>query len=641
MDLRQFAGKFSDVRWLGDDRFQARCLLPGHPDADSDYSLIARVVDGYIKVACFSSLGHSGDILTSLKLTPGDMRVDLKVNPPPPEEPAARPRPQERPATGRKPPSDEFSRRAPPHNLEAEQSVLGAVLLDNEALASARKIVTQRDFYREIHRTLFGAMCELSDQGHAIDTVTLKTWLTAHGKLDQIGGPVYLAELGAIVPSARSIGTYSTMVRDVAIKRRVASDATDLIEMTYNGVATDSLIGEWQRRVTVLDRGLLTPAEIPWEGLEDAAQVNAEYLRRRPVIDKLCYSSAVSMITGGKHAGKSTLARWKAICVSKGFPYLGREVMQGPVLYVASEDEEMVARSELIQLGWCAGDPIKFFGKSKIRDDDFDFLRHLTQAIRRFRAVLVIIDMLFDFVHVEDEMSYAGTRRAVGKIQDVASASEAHICVVHHAPKNANIGDATIAALGSQGLAARVSPIVLVRRFGPGVHSVSSTGVRDPRGQAVAEERLVRNEDGSLQLGGAFKNYMLAEVYAERVFELLAAEPGSEMTASEVCENLDISYQVAKSCLWFLSKDNRIARSGEGKKGRPFRYAIPLTEIRPAYGNSEDQNTVLAKTSTKSDHHENLEAQGRFGYKENEWTPPPVTHDLDNDDDEFGISKSK
>jgi hypothetical protein len=478
--------------------------------------------------------------------------------------------------------------------------------------------VTQRDFYRDIHRTLFTAMCELADQGQSIDALTLRTWLRAHDKLEQVGGAIYIAELASVTPHASSVGTYATLVRDVAIKRRLAADATDLIEMTYNGVQTESLIGEWQRRVTVLDRGLLTPSDIPWEGLEDAATVNEEYLKRRPVIDKLCYSSAVSMITGGKHAGKSTVARWKAICVSKGFPYLGRDVIQGPVLYVASEDEEMVARSELIQLGWHQGDPLKFFGKSKIRDDNFDFLRHLTQSIKRYRAVLVIIDMLFDFVRIDDEMSYAGTRRAVGQIQDVASASEAHICVVHHAPKNANIGDATIAALGSQGLAARVSPIILVRRFGPGVHSVSSTGVRDPRGQALVEERLIRNEDGSLRLDGAFKNYMLAEVYAERAYELLAGEPGSEMTAGDISENLDISYQVARSCVWFLYSNNRIGRTGEGKKGHPFRYYVSLTEIRKTTGNSEIKIPYSPRTSTQTESHENLEAQGRFGYKENE-----------------------
>jgi len=494
--------------------------------------------------------------------------------------------------------------------LEAEQSVLGAVLLDNEALSIARRIIGARDFYREQHRTLFQAMCELADQGQPIDALTLRNYLRLHGKLDQIPAS-YVADLAAVVPTASSVRYYAQMVQESAVKRRIARDAGDLIEMAYNGVQAESLLGEWQRRVTVLDRGLMLPAEIPWEELAAAEQANAEYLERQPVIDKLCYSSAVSMITGGKHAGKSTLARWLAICVAKGLPFLKREVMQGPVMYIASEDEEMAARSELIRLGWALGDELRFFGKSKIRSEDFDFLGMLTKEIQRHRAVLVVIDMLFDFVRVDDEMSYAGTRRAVGHIQDVASDSGAHVCVLHHAPKNANIGDATIAALGSQGLAARVSPIILVRRFGPNVHSISSTAVRDPRGEQLVESRLIRNQDGSVQLGGVFKTYMLAEVHSSRVLELLGTEPGSEMTTSEVCEALTLEYEVARAALSFLYKSGAIGREGNGKRGRPFRYFVPLTELP-----QEKYPTPRIEDTGGYFSEPNLEQQGRFGYKD-------------------------
>jgi hypothetical protein len=425
----------------------------------------------------------------------------------------------------------------------------------------------------------------------------------------------YIADLVSIVPSATSVQYYAGIVQDAAVKRRIANAASEVAEMAMNGVQADSLIGEWQRRINVLDRSYLVPAEIPWEDLEAATVANEAYLERQAVIDRLCYSTAVSMITGGKHSGKSTLARWMAICVYKGIPFLGREVLQGPVMYIASEDEEMAARSELVRLGWLPGDGLRFFGKSHIRSDDFDFLGMLTKDINRHQVVLVILDMLFDFVRVDDEMSYAGTRRAVGQIQDVASATGAHICVLHHAPKNANIGDATVAALGSQGLAARVSPIVLVRRFGEGVHSISSTSVRDPRGEALAESRLVRHEDGSVQLGGAFKNYMLAEVYAERVYELLADEPGSEMTAGDIAENLDLSYQVAKSCVWFLFNQGRITKAGKGKKGSPYRYCVSLTEISGTTEKTERSDVELSRTSTVPDREETLEQQGRFGYK--------------------------
>ena len=284
-------------------------------------------------------------------------------------------------------------------------------------------------------------------------------------------------------------------------------------------MTADALVGELQSIATHATQASVIQ-DIAWEGFDAAVVANDDYLRRTPIIDKLCYSSAVSLITGGKHAGKSTLARWMAICVAKGWPVLGREVTQGPVFYIASEDETMAARQELIRLGWTRSDPLRFYPATNIDDPDI-FLARLTDEIRRYRVIFVVLDMLFDFVRIADEMSYAGTRAALGKIQNVASLSGAHVLPIHHAPKNAQIGDAAVAALGSQGLAARVSPIILVRRFGPGVHSISSTNVRYPRGESLIESRLLRNADGSVTLGGAFKNYMLAEVYTERVIEIL------------------------------------------------------------------------------------------------------------------------
>lgn len=356
---------------------------------------------------------------------------------------------------------------------------------------------------------------------------------------------------------------------------------------------------------------------IPWESYSLAIEANEEYLKREAVIDKLCYRHAVSMITGGKHAGKSTLARWIAICVAKGWEVLGRSVNQGKVFYIASEDETMAARQELLRLGWKPDDPIAFLPRSKIPDfnDPRQFLGYLTEAIKEQKVSLVVLDMLFDFVRIADEMSYAGTREAVGHIQDVASESGAHIIAIHHAPKHAQIGDAAVAALGSQGLAARVSPIILVRRFGQGVHSVSSTSVRDPRGEAVPESRLVRNPDGSVELGGAWKNYMLAEVYSERVLELLGAEEGSEMTASDISEALDISYQVAKSTLSLLFRQQLISRDGPGKKGKPFRYSA-ISQGNGQIG--ENPNSVSGTSSGSVPNTESAPGpdQGRFGYKE-------------------------
>ncbi len=518
--------------------------------------------------------------------------------------------------------ADDILKRVPPQNLEAEQAIFGSIFIDNETLNVALKFISAESFYREVHRELFRACVALHSRAVPIEVVTLGQELRTRGLFEAIGGNGYIAEVSASVPTARHMEYYAGIVRDMAIKRQIASQATMLASLAYDGVTVPALVGEVERILKPLAAPTIVESlAIPWEGFNSALAANEAYLKRVAVVDRLCFSSSVAMITGGKHAGKSTLARWMAICVSKGWPFLGREVSQGPVFYVASEDETMAARQELIRLGWSEDDPLRFLSAQNIPYENLDeFLARLTDEIRSAGAVMCVLDMLFDFVRIPDEMSYAGTREAVGKIQQVASGSEALIVVTHHAPKNAMIGDAAVAALGSQGLAARVSPIVLVRRFGPGVHSISSTTVRDPRGEPILESRLVKNDDGSVVLGGAFKNYMLAEVYTERVIELLESEEGSEYTASDVAENLDISYQVASKCLSLLAKQGVVGRTGSGKKGKPYRYAKIVVDISRSNGERGNAISMAGRgdainmNDEKPTPHPN--AQGAFGYKE-------------------------
>ena len=536
--------------------------------------------------------------------------------------PVAQRQPQKRQIQSQSPARTEppdILRRVPPQNLEAEQSVLGAILLDNESIEEANRILKAEDFYREAHREIFKAMQSLWRDKIPSDAITLTAELTRKGKLEQVGGPLYLAELATIVPTARNIAHYAHIVKSKSINRDLGSRATALASLAYEGVSADALIGEASRLLTpMIEAGSGVREAIPWEGFDAAVTANEEYLKRLPVIDKLCYSHAVSMITGGKHAGKSTLARWMAVCVAKGWEFLKRETRQGPVFYIASEDETMAARQELIRLGWKQGDELRFLSAQNIRSDKPEiFLADLILEIKKAGAKLVILDMLFDFVRIDDEMSYAGTREAVGRIQEVASTSGAHIVAIHHAPKNAQIGDAAVAALGSQGLAARVSPIILVRRFGPGVHSISSTSVRDPRGEALTESKLVKNEDGSVELGGGWKNYMLAEVYMERVKEMLDEDPGTEITAPEICDALMISYQIARACLASLYRNGMVNRTGSGKKGKPFRYSSLISGANDPPSDSkyrtEGGDVGFSESTEKST---NQPVQKPFAYKE-------------------------
>ena len=118
--------------------------------------------------------------------------------------------------------SDDILKRVPPQNLEAEQSVLGAILLDNDAINHALEILTPDDFYRETHREIFRAMVALTDHNQPVDAITLTDALRTKGALEAVGGPAYIAELASIVPTAANVAHYARITREKAVLRSLA-----------------------------------------------------------------------------------------------------------------------------------------------------------------------------------------------------------------------------------------------------------------------------------------------------------------------------------------------------------------------------------------------------------------------------------
>lgn len=112
--------------------------------------------------------------------------------------------------------------RLPPQNVEAEQSVLGAIFLSvtqQDALAEAAQYLQPTDFYRQAHRLIFKTMLDLDNDGRPIDPVTLQDRLASEGNLENIGGVAYLAELAGSVPTAANIGYYAQIVKEKAVLR--------------------------------------------------------------------------------------------------------------------------------------------------------------------------------------------------------------------------------------------------------------------------------------------------------------------------------------------------------------------------------------------------------------------------------------
>jgi replicative DNA helicase len=126
-------------------------------------------------------------------------------------------------------------RKVPPQSLDAEESVLGGILIDPHALDRAIESMSAEDFYRETHRKIFRAMLALTEKGEPIDLITLTDTLKARGELHDIGGATYLAELQDKVPSAANIAHYARIVREKAVLRSLINVSNEIASRCYSG----------------------------------------------------------------------------------------------------------------------------------------------------------------------------------------------------------------------------------------------------------------------------------------------------------------------------------------------------------------------------------------------------------------------
>jgi replicative DNA helicase len=141
--------------------------------------------------------------------------------------------------------------KLPPHSLEAEQSVLGGLLLDNEAVDRIGDAVSDADFYSDAHRLIFQQIVRLSAEGKPADVVTVSEALGSVQKLDYVGGLAYLGVLVGNVPTAANIRHYAQIVRDRSILRQLAATAGEIADNAYNpmGRAAKEILDQAEAKV--------------------------------------------------------------------------------------------------------------------------------------------------------------------------------------------------------------------------------------------------------------------------------------------------------------------------------------------------------------------------------------------------------
>ena len=141
--------------------------------------------------------------------------------------------------------------KVPPHSIEAERSVLGGLMLDDNAWDTVSERVSAEDFYRSDHRTIFRCMADLVDRNQPLDIITISESLEAAGELENIGGLAFISDLASSTPSASNVSAYATIVRERATVRGLISIAHEIADSGFNpgGRSSAELIDEAEAKV--------------------------------------------------------------------------------------------------------------------------------------------------------------------------------------------------------------------------------------------------------------------------------------------------------------------------------------------------------------------------------------------------------
>jgi replicative DNA helicase len=174
-----------------------------------------------------------------------------------------------------------MNERTLPHNLDAERSVLGAILLRNDAINAAVEVLQPEDFYREAHQLLLEHMIQLSERGAAIDLVTLAESLSRGDALDKVGGPAYITRLVDGVPRTTNVEYYAQIVKEKSTLRRLITEASKIASDAYDADRDASeILDEAERSIFSIADARIGQGFTPLSDLVDSALDTVEKLQQ-------------------------------------------------------------------------------------------------------------------------------------------------------------------------------------------------------------------------------------------------------------------------------------------------------------------------------------------------------------------------
>ena len=466
----------------------------------------------------------------------------------------------------------------PPNNLAAEQSTLGAMLLDNGVIPLLIEELTADDFYNKINRTVWTCATALYGDGQPVDQVTVCEWLRGKDLLEDCGGPEYIAALLTACPSSANYKAYTEIVRNLSLKRQAALLSRKATDFAMNGVGSDVAIAQLRQGLDALEAKTAPKRAVRFTG----AQLLQMVLPDPKWVVPGLLPEGFSILAGNPKLGKSWLALGIAIASATGGAVLGSiQVERGDVLYMALEDTDRRLQSRLRKiLGEGARDADLSLLDIAIEWPRLD-MGGVTKLERWLQehpnARLIVIDTFQKIRGTSqgtNSNAYGADYEAVSALKLLADRYGVAILVVHHRKKGEGMDDLESIS-GSYGLTGAADGIwSLKRERGRADATLFVTG-RD-----VDEQELALKWDaliGCWSVMGEASEYRLSQ---ERAEILEALRVSNRPLAPKEMHDMGIgtSYAAVKQTLWQMSKDGQLRNDG----GKYAPSSSPPPPITPA-----------------------------------------------------------
>ncbi len=333
--------------------------------------------------------------------------------------------------------------RLPPQNIEAEQSVLGAVLLENEALASVVEILAPDDFYKDSHRKIFLAMLDLYKKNEPIDLITLTEQLGRREQLEEIGGASYLSHIVNLVPTSANIKYHAKIVKEKSLLRNLIKTTTEIVALSYDeSIEINELLDVAETKIFSLSEKTIRGSFVHVKDvLKDTIELVDKLYNKKEFITGLPTGfTDLDMLTTGFHPGDLVVVGARpgmgktAFCLNI-VTYVGIEVKVPVALFSLEMSKELIVLrmicseaevdSKSVRSGYHTKEDYRKLVNAAGRlaeapifiDDSFNTALEIRAKARRLKAEhglgLIVVDYL---QLMRGEGSYAAREQVISDI---------------------------------------------------------------------------------------------------------------------------------------------------------------------------------------------------------------------------------